>query len=93
MTRRQSDAVPERVAGRPSQALARVGESVTAGEVAAVIGVKEGTARTRIRRAKQLLEAQLQVLAESDARFQSTISRLDDWARELRDQLGVRLEK
>ncbi len=37
MTRRQSDAVPERTAGRPGQALVRVGEPLSAGEVAAFL--------------------------------------------------------
>ena len=37
MTGRQSDAVPERARGRPGQALARVGDPLTAGEVAAFL--------------------------------------------------------
>jgi len=37
MTGRQSDAVPERARGRPGQPLARVGDPLTAGEVAAFL--------------------------------------------------------
>ncbi len=62
-------------------------ESMKAAEVASIVNIPLGTARTRIRRAKQLLEQQLALLADSPARLESTISRLDDWARRLRAQL------
>ena len=62
-------------------------ESMKAADVAAITNIPVGTARTRIRRAKQLLEQQLTVIADSDARLESTITRLDDWARQLREQL------
>lgn len=65
-------------------------EQMTAKEIGDVLEVPEGTARTRIRRAKQLLEAKLGELAESPQVLQSTVSDLDSWARHLRDALKPR---
>ncbi len=59
-------------------------EEMTAGELAEVLEIPEGTVRGRIRRAKVLLEEQLTTLAEDDAILQSTISGLETWARALR---------
>lgn len=65
-------------------------ESMTAKDIGDVLEIPEGTARTRIRRAKQLLEAQLAVLAASPALLQSTVSDLESWALHLRDALKQR---
>lgn len=65
-------------------------EQMTAKEIADVLEVPEGTARTRIRRAKQLLEGQLEALAESPQLLQSTVSDLDSWAQHLRAALKPR---
>ncbi|MCA9715913.1 MAG: sigma-70 family RNA polymerase sigma factor [Myxococcales bacterium] len=62
-------------------------ESMRGREIATVLGVPEGTARTRIRRAKQLLEEQLAVLASTPAMLKSTVSNLDGWAQRLRGQI------
>ncbi len=62
-------------------------ERQTAGEVAMVLDVPEGTARTRIRRAKQLLEEQMKRLVEDKALLESTLINLDSWAASLRDLL------
>ncbi len=59
-------------------------EDLEAAELAEILGMPEGTVRSRIRRAKQLLEEQLSALGESDALVKSTISDLDSWARSLR---------
>ena len=56
-------------------------------DIATVLSVPEGTARTRIRRAKQLLEQQLELLARSPQVLQSTVSNLEGWAKRLRDQM------
>lgn len=65
-------------------------ESMRARDIAAVLAVPEGTARTRIRRAKQLLERELEALARSPQVLQSTVSNLEGWARKLRDQMKAR---
>lgn len=63
-------------------------EDFTAADAAAVLGIPLGTAKSRIRRAHQLLREQLTALAASPAVLETTLTRLDDWARELRHQLG-----
>lgn len=62
-------------------------EDFTAAEAAAVLGLPLGTAKSRIRRARQLLREQLAAQAASPALLESTLTRLDDWARDLRAQL------
>lgn len=59
-------------------------EPLTAAEIGAVLGVPEGTVRTRIRRAKQLLEAELGRLSADPRLLESTLSNLEDWARSVR---------
>lgn len=59
-------------------------EQMTAKQIGEVLDVPEGTARTRIRRAKQLLEKQLETLASSPDLLQSTLSDLEGWAQNLR---------
>ena len=65
-------------------------EHLTAGEMGEIQGVPEGTLRTRLRRAKQLLEAALGQVASSPAEMQDTLSDLDSWARSVRAQLDSR---
>jgi predicted RNA polymerase sigma factor len=62
-------------------------ERMTAAEVARVLDVPEGTARTRIRRAKQLLEEQMARLVADKQLLESTLVNLDAWAASLRDLL------
>jgi RNA polymerase sigma factor (sigma-70 family) len=59
-------------------------EDMEAADLAEVLEMPVGTVRSRIRRAKQLIEEQLARLAESDALLESTMSNLDSWARSLR---------
>ena len=64
-------------------------ESMRAREIAALLEVPEGTARTRIRRAKQLLERELERVASSPELLQSTVSNLESWALRLRRRVGA----
>lgn len=63
-------------------------EKMTAAELAEVVGVPEGTARTRIRRAKQLLEAAIAEVGASPLLIQSTLAGLDRWAADVRGHLA-----
>jgi RNA polymerase sigma-70 factor, ECF subfamily len=62
-------------------------EQMTAADAAIVLGIPEGTAKTRLRRGRQLLAAQLEALATSPALLTSTTSDLDGWARALRERI------
>ncbi len=64
-------------------------EGLTAGELAAMHGISEPGMYGRLRKARLLTIAACERLAETPALRQSTVDRLDDWARELRGRLGV----
>ncbi|HET6582907.1 MAG TPA: sigma-70 family RNA polymerase sigma factor [Nannocystaceae bacterium] len=59
-------------------------EQLAGSELAEVLGVPEGTIRTRLRRARQLLAAEIQGCRASPELVQSTLSDLDGWAAKLR---------
>lgn len=63
-------------------------EGLTAGELAAMHGISEPGMYGRLRKARLLTIAACERLAETPALRESTIGRLDDWARELRGRLG-----
>lgn len=64
-------------------------EDMRSREVAAVLELPEGTARSRIRRAKQLLQEQLAALASSPSVLESTTANLEQWATRLKEHVGV----
>jgi len=64
-------------------------EDMRSREVAAVLEIPEGTARSRIRRAKTLLQEQLANLASSPAELQSTAANLEQWAARLKERVGA----
>jgi RNA polymerase sigma factor (sigma-70 family) len=65
-------------------------ERLTSAEIAGVLDVPHGTVRTRIRRAKQLLEEQLRALDGERAIVESTVANLESWAASLRELLEGR---
>lgn len=65
-------------------------EDLSAAEISEIIGAPEGTVRTRIRRAKQLLEELLPQVAATPDEIERTRSGLEDWAKALRATLGKR---
>ncbi len=62
-------------------------EGMTAAQAAAVVGVPVGTAKSRIRRARQLMRQELERIATTPALLESTLTSLDAWARGLRERL------
>lgn len=62
-------------------------EELSAAAIGELLGEPEGTVRTRIRRAKELLAGQIRRLSAARALIASTLHGLDDWARELRAEL------
>ena len=65
-------------------------EHLTAREMAEIQAVPEGTVRTRLRRAKQLLEHALAQVARTPAELRETLSNLDGWASSVRAQIAGR---
>ncbi len=61
-------------------------EELPASEIGSVLGVPEGTVRSRLRRARELLGERLQALGPDLA--EPTLADLERWARELRDRVG-----
>ena len=59
-------------------------ERLTGLEIAAILGVGEDTARTRLRRARLRVGEALERLASSRALLESTLADLDSWARSVR---------
>ncbi len=60
-------------------------EDLSAPQLALVLGVPEGTVRTRIRRAKALVEAALHDVEAEPSQLESTLANIEDWARSLRE--------
>jgi len=60
-------------------------EHFTAKEIGEVLAIPEGTARSRLRKAKFELRGALEGLARSPAELESTSAGLEDWARGLRE--------
>ncbi len=64
-------------------------EKLTSAEIADLLGIPEGTVKSRVRRARERLDSQLAEIADSAERLHSTVANLERWAAGLRDQAGV----
>lgn len=64
-------------------------EQLTAKEIGEVLGCPEGTARSRMRKAKLELRGTLDELARDPGELESTMHGLETWARELRAAWGA----
>jgi RNA polymerase sigma-70 factor (ECF subfamily) len=62
-------------------------EGMTGQQIAEVLEIPLGTAKTRLRRARQLLEAELARFSNGELKAEYTSTDLDAWARGLRDRL------
>jgi RNA polymerase sigma-70 factor (ECF subfamily) len=62
-------------------------EDLTTAEMADVLGVPEGTAKSRLQRARARLEQVMSDLTGAPELLKTTLARLDDWARECRDAM------
>ena len=60
-------------------------EELNAAEIAAVVGVPHSTMRSRIQRARALLEQAIEELAQSPGLGRSTVDGLEQWAAEVRE--------
>ncbi len=65
-------------------------ERVRGPELAEVLGVPEGTVRSRLRRGRELLRERLLELSANADVVETTMSNLDDWAERVRQQLEQR---
>jgi len=62
-------------------------EGLSAAELSEVLAIPLGTAKTRLRRGRELLEERLHDLSASAVLLQSTLANLDAWAMQLRLQV------
>lgn len=62
-------------------------EDMSSAEIGDILDLPAGTVRSRLRKARELLEQAIQRLSLSPAELQSTLSNLDDWARQCRQHL------
>lgn len=61
-------------------------EEMTSQEIAEILGLPAATARSRLRRARELLTDEVAALAASPELRERTTANLDRWAQELRDE-------
>lgn len=59
-------------------------------EIGEILGVPPGTVKSRLQLGRRLLEEQLAALATSAELLQTTLSNLEKWAADLRNQLSRR---
>lgn len=59
-------------------------EKLPTDEIAEVLGIPRGTVKSRLRRARERLQAALEVLADDEDALRSTVANLESWAVGLR---------
>jgi RNA polymerase sigma-70 factor (ECF subfamily) len=64
-------------------------EQLTTEQIAEVLAIPLGTVRGRLQRARARLEEVMGKLAESRDHLESTLTRLEDWAAECRQQMST----
>ncbi len=64
-------------------------ERLTTSEIAEVLGVAQGTAKSRLRRAREALIERIQVLESDPGRLETTLANLDGWAASLKEALAI----
>jgi RNA polymerase sigma-70 factor (ECF subfamily) len=64
-------------------------EGLSTRELADAMEIPQGTVKSRLRRAREALERELAVVAESQEDVRSTIDGLDHWVAGIRASLGV----
>lgn len=62
-------------------------ESLSSREIGEVLDINENTARSRLRRSRELLEGALRAATRDSASLRTTMNNLDGWAAELRAQM------
>lgn len=65
-------------------------ERLPLAEIATIVDIPLGTVKTRLHRAKRMLRQRIEALDATEALKQSTVHKLESWARALRDQLVAR---
>ena len=63
-------------------------EELTTDEIAGVLGIPASTARSRLSRARDALEAAMAAKSRSTSLLESTLTRIDDWVASCRRQIG-----
>jgi len=68
-------------------------EGMSTAEIAEVLEVPQGTAKSRLRRAREALDDRMRKLAESEALLQSTLAHFEVWAKGVRDVMDSDRDK
>jgi RNA polymerase sigma-70 factor (ECF subfamily) len=64
-------------------------EGLTTTQIAEVLGIPRGTVRSRLQRARDALEAAMASIARSPELLESTLTRLEDWAKRCSQDLRL----
>ncbi len=62
-------------------------EGLETAQMAEIVGIPQGTVKSRMHRGRRLLQERLGQLTEDASLVRSTVANLDDWARALRQRL------